>query len=147
MWRLAGLAALAVGRAACGGATKAAQPADIEACLTAKKLLPLQAARLVVPGEVQIAGFGFSFAFVPEAAENNGAIAVEHSAAEARAIADRFVKSEVKRIQDTGLTVTEQMLRNGLWVESNSIVVWNNDPGVTPPGRDLAKRTLAECLG
>jgi len=125
---------------------KVADSADIDACLTAKKLLPLQAAQLVIPGETQVAGLGFSFAFVPEAAENNGSIAVERSHAEAEAIADRFVKSEVKRISKLGLKVTEQTLRNGLWVENNSIVVWNGDPGVTPPGRDVAKRTLATCL-
>ena len=139
------LVALATGSASAGSAPRT--PAQVGPCLTKHKLLGAQSSARAIPGENQVAVFFFSFALIPAAAQNNGRIVLERTAADAEQIGAQCLQTELKRLRSGGLKVTVAMILTTYSVDNNAVILWNNDAGVTPPGRKLAKRTLAACLG
>lgn len=133
-----------VASAAAGEPRTAAQ---VKQCLDAHRLLAIPTTVRVIPHEPQVGAVGFSFALVPAAAQNSGTIVLERSAATARTVGARYLASELQRYRRGGLRVTAAMFRTTIWVENNAVVIWNNDVGVTPPGRAIARRVLTGCLG
>ena len=123
------------------------KPPHVATCLAAHNVMTTQAyGKVVAPRSVQRSGLGFSFSLVSGAELNNGGVAFEASASVAQRVGNEYLKWQLARYKKAGLHVTPAMVATTYFVKDNVVVVWNNEPGTTPTGRDKAKRILSACI-